>query len=492
MEKRIYMLHKNLLCLIFVFTFFGLKTQAQSAIDALRFNSIGQIGTARNIALGGSLGSMGGDMSVTSTNPAGIGRFKSLEFQLSPNVVFGTTKGSFLGNTLEDNHLDFNLSNAGIVFAKVINNNSWKSYSAGIGINRLNHYNESVFLSGTNTNNSLLDLHAAIASNVPANSMADVFPFDAGLTYLGEVLIADTINNQYSSIFGGVAPQQDITISRTGGKYEANISAGGNYEDKIYVGGSIGVPIIKFSETKITAESDENDAIEGFNYFDVRDEFTSSGYGINFKFGVLGIPHEYVRLGAAFHSPSLISFKDQYYTFVNTDFTTVAYEVESPDGEFAYRFVNPMKFIGNAGFLMGKYGFISTEYEVQNPGSAKFKFKSNDADTKREEDIRNQAISDLYQWQHHLKIGMEVKFDPIRIRAGFQYKTSPFADGGDAELTYSGGIGYRGNRFFVDGAFAYSVNQVNFEPYGFESITSGVALLERNRSQVTFTVGVKL
>ncbi len=247
-----------------------------------------------------------------------------------------------------------------------------------------------------------------------------------------------------------------------------------------------------FNETKITTETDANDNIEEFNYFDVRDEFSSSGYGVNFKLGVLGIPHEKVRLGFAFHSPSLISFSDQYFTFVNTDFTTVAYEVESPNGEFSYRFVNPWKLIGNAGFIMGKYGFVSTEYELQNPGNSKFKFKSNDADTKREEDIRNQAIADLYTWQHHLKIGVEVKFEPIRIRAGFQYKSSPFSDGGKAELTYSGGLGYRGKHFFVDGAFAYSVGQINYEPYGFGSVTSGTALLNRNRSQVTFTIGAKL
>ncbi len=486
------MINKKPLWLVTALVFTALFSHAQSAIDALRYNSISQIGTARNIGLGGSIGSMGGDISVLATNPAGIARYKSTEFQISPNIVFGTTSGDYLGNTLEDNDLNFNVSNVGIVFGRVRDNDDWKSFSAGFGLNRLNQYNDKIFISGTNTNNSILDLHAAVAEGVSPGSMADFFPFDAGLTYLGDLLTVDTLTNTYSSILNGVAPNQDITIDRSGGKYEASFGAGGNYEDKIYVGGSIGVPIINYNETRIIFERDDNDEVEGFNYFDIRDELRSQGYGVNAKFGILGIPHKNVRIGAAFHTPSIISFTDQYYTVVNSDFETVAYEVESPDGEFSYRFVNPWKFIGNAGFLIGKYGFISTEYELQNPGNAKFKFKSNDADTKREEDRRNDEIANLYDWQHHVKIGMEFKLDPVRLRAGFQYKTSPFANGGDAELTYSGGLGYRGKHFFIDAAYAFLVGQSNYVPYEFGTITSGIAELDHKRSQITLTVGMKL
>lgn len=464
----------------------------QSALESLRYSSVYQVGTARNISLGGAMGSVGGDFSSMVSNPAGLARFKSTEFHISPNIVFGNADGTYLGNTLSDENLNFNISSFGLVFARPLNsNNGWKGFSIGAGLNRLNQYNENIFISGTNTNSSILDLHAAVAQGIDPNSLIGTNPFDAGLSYLGNTLFVDS-NNFYQPIFGNIAPEQDITISRSGGKYEAAISGGGNFNDKVYFGASLGIPVINFSETEIIRETDLNNEIEGFNYIDVRNELRTTGYGVNFKFGVLGSPHKYVRIGAAFHSPSLIKLSDEFVTVFDADFVDSLNTVESPQGQFDYTLVSPWKFIGNASFLMGKYGFISTEYELQNQGKAKYKFKSNVASVKFEESIRNDEIANLYDWQHHIKIGIEFKADPVRVRAGFQYKTSGFADSQPAELIYSGGLGYRGKHFFVDGAYSFSSRTSDFIPYEFGNITSGTANIDVSRSQVTLTVGYKL
>lgn len=486
------MMYKRILLLMGVV--FGMVTSgsAQSALESLRYSSVYQVGTARNIALGGSISSVGGDFSSIVTNPAGIARYKSTEFQLSPNIVFGNTDGTYLGNSLSDENLNFNISSMGIIMARPLNTaNGWKGFSIGAGLNRLDQYHQNIFISGTNTNSSILDLHAAVAEGVDPGSLVGAFPFDAGLSYLGNTLFVDT-NNIYHPIFGNTSPEQDITISRSGGKYEAAISGGGNFNDQVYFGASLGVPIINFSETEIIRETDKNNEIEGFNYIDLRNELRTSGYGVNFKFGVLASVHEYVRIGAAFHTPTVIRFSDDYITVFDADFVDSLNSVESPQGRFDYTLVSPWKFIGNASFMMGKYGFISTEYELQNQGKAKYKFNSNVADVKFEESIRNNEISGLYDWQHHLKLGIEFKADPVRVRAGFQYKTSGFAFSQPAELIYSGGLGYRGKHFFVDGAFSYSNRKYDYTPYEFGNITSGTANLDVSKSQVTITIGYKL
>ena len=50
---------------------------AQIPEDAKRYSFYPQGGTARNIAIGGAMGSLGGDINATFVNPAGLGLFKT-------------------------------------------------------------------------------------------------------------------------------------------------------------------------------------------------------------------------------------------------------------------------------------------------------------------------------------------------------------------------------------------------------------------------------
>jgi len=463
----------------------------QTAEEAFRYSSSFQIGTARNIAVGGVMGGLGADFSVLSTNPAGIARYKSTEFGVSPNIAFGNTTGEYLGNSLEDDQLQFNLSSAGFVFAKRMDNSvGWKGISGGVGINRLNDYNENIFLSGTNMNNSLLDMHSNLAFGYHPDDLPEQFPFDVGLTSLGQLIQADS-NFHYSPVMGNVAPGQSVTVAREGGKYEMTVGAGGNYNDVLYIGGSIGIPIIRFEESSIIHEEDADNEVSSFNYFDYQNELRTLGFGVNFKAGILAKPHKLVRVGVAFHTPTFLKLEDDYKSNLFSDFDTVAYEWFSPDGEFNYNLVTPWKFLGNAAVLLDKYGFLGIEYELQNPGQAKYKFKANIAGIQEEENTRNNEIGAIYTWQHTNLTGVEIKIDPVRLRAGVQYKTSGLDNDSDGQMIYSGGLGYRGKHVFVDGAYSYASEMGTYTPYELDNISSGTASLERKRSQVTLTVGAK-
>ena len=48
--------------------------QAQDAVGAFTLSNLTTYGTARSIGFGGALGSIGGDFSCLSVNPAGIGQ----------------------------------------------------------------------------------------------------------------------------------------------------------------------------------------------------------------------------------------------------------------------------------------------------------------------------------------------------------------------------------------------------------------------------------
>jgi hypothetical protein len=58
----------------------SLSVYAQAPEDGLRFSWFVPNGTARSNALGGAMGSLGGDLSSNHINPAGLGFYKSSEF----------------------------------------------------------------------------------------------------------------------------------------------------------------------------------------------------------------------------------------------------------------------------------------------------------------------------------------------------------------------------------------------------------------------------
>ena len=62
--------------------------------DVLKFSWTSPTGTARNQAIGGAAGSLGGDITSLFTNPAGLGFYKTGEFVLTPGFLFKNTLGS--------------------------------------------------------------------------------------------------------------------------------------------------------------------------------------------------------------------------------------------------------------------------------------------------------------------------------------------------------------------------------------------------------------
>ena len=74
-----------------------LSTLAQNDIDALRYSKTTFGGTARYMGLCGAFGAFGAFFSVLSTNPAGIGLYKSSEFTITPTLFYGATNSAYNG-----------------------------------------------------------------------------------------------------------------------------------------------------------------------------------------------------------------------------------------------------------------------------------------------------------------------------------------------------------------------------------------------------------
>ncbi|HVM89928.1 MAG TPA: hypothetical protein VMT76_17200, partial [Puia sp.] len=86
-----------------VFIFVSLKLSAQLPEDALRASWTTPSGTARQQAIGGAMGSLGGEISATFVNPAGLGFYKTNEIVLSPGFRFLSDKSHYRGTDASGN-----------------------------------------------------------------------------------------------------------------------------------------------------------------------------------------------------------------------------------------------------------------------------------------------------------------------------------------------------------------------------------------------------
>ena len=74
--------HQILTITLILFSFF---IKAQNEIDAFRYSSQSMFGTAKSMSLSGAIGSLGGDFSCLSYNPAGLGMYQFTEITFSPS-----------------------------------------------------------------------------------------------------------------------------------------------------------------------------------------------------------------------------------------------------------------------------------------------------------------------------------------------------------------------------------------------------------------------
>ena len=121
---------------------------SQNEVDALRYSQNFNGGTARYVGMGGALGAVGGDLSTTYNNPAGLGVYRSSQFTFTPNLVFNSTSSAYIDRTSNDFRTNFNVNNIGFVssMVKKDNNSGLVAVNWGFSYNRTNnyHFNEDI------------------------------------------------------------------------------------------------------------------------------------------------------------------------------------------------------------------------------------------------------------------------------------------------------------------------------------------------------------
>ena len=521
MNKKLYLI---ILCLA------SAQLYAQTAQDALRMSWVTPSGTARNQAIGGAMGSLGGEITSLFVNPAGLGFYKNSELVFTPGFRWTKTKGSFRESdymTLNNTN-SFNFGTTGYVGGWSDKYSKWKSKAFSIGVNRTANFNQDIFYSGTNNFSSFSEQFAEefAASGLPINAQLDNAPLTLGTKLANYTYLIDTVTaNGVTQVVGlpfrdaildnsEVHFQQDKHIQTTGGITEVALGFAANMDDKLYIGGSLGVPIVNYSRHSVISEQDlSGKNNNNFNNAIYTEDFTSSGIGINAKLGLIFKPAEFWRVGAAIHTPTLYGLKEKTEGNLVTDLEnyfppgqnirqanteTIYGSAGAP--EFKYDLVTPWKFIVSGSYVFREAeditrqkGFITADIEYTNYKWSKF---SNAEETNDESYYNgiNNDIDNAFKSAFNFKVGGELKFKVIMARLGFAYYGNPYNNQAlKANHMYaSGGLGYRNKGIFLDLTYSHQINKdVNF-PYRLGDKANTYAQLKEAGGSIMLTLGIKI
>lgn len=467
---------------------------AQNETDALRYSYFSMLGSARSAGAGGAFGSLGGDFSALHTNPAGMAVYRRSDAGLT--VSFGKNDGhaNYNGNTTLASQDFTQLSNIGMV-AAYPTSTGVERFNMGISYTTLANFNERYTINGDALNTSLTDVFALQANGVAGADLVDAFPFGAGMAWETWLInpIEDT-DNQYETALPSGYVNQEKRISRVGRMGETAMALAANISNKWYVGASMGFVTVDFEEQSTYTETTPNPGDFDVTEWSMTNTLATTGGGVNFKAGVIFRPVEYIRLGAAIHTPTWHSLKDEYRTSMDSDFKDGAhYTMDSPYGEYTYRLRTPMRAMVNASALLGKFGFVSADYEwVDYRGSSLKSARIGGDDYPFE--AENAAIETAYRATHKVKLGIEAKPQKwLALRAGTQWQQSPFTDEAYADapaaLTYTAGAGLRLKGFYLDAALV--VREQIDQYYLYDPAMVDPASIQNQRITSMISIGMR-
>lgn len=494
---------------------------AQVPEEALRLSWKPQMGTARNQAIGGAMGSLGGDGTANLVNPAGLAFFKTSDFILTPGYQFTKGTGLFRGSSNKgEQQNNFGLGTSGFVFGGFGNR---AKNSFGITVTRTADFRQTVSYKGQNDYSSfaepLADEFAASGLTIDEalNSNNISLPTKMALyTYLVDTAtIGGTkqviARSEFTSLLN-----QEHTSEVTGGITEITLGWGHEINKKFMAGLSLGIPIVKIDRNTYFRESDASgDNDNDFNYLAYKENFNLKGVGINLKGGLIYRPKEYIRLGLAFHSPEMLILTETFSSGFAADLENLfapssGYDsVASSDitgsasEQYRYSTYTPGKIIISGSYVFREVenitrqkGFITADIEFTNYKWMKFGSNEEETeDTKAYYKPFNDAIDAIYKSTLNFRVGGELKFNVLMARLGFAYYGSPYKDKTlkASKMNLSGGLGYRHKGMFLDLTYVHHINKdVNF-PYRVNAPRANTfASIKETGGNVLMTIGFKI
>ena len=532
-------------CIMLLFCNIGLFAQGNE-IDAYTLSTTELNGTARSMAMAGAFGALGGDISVLSGNPAGLGIFRSSEISGTLDFSGVSTSTNWTGIKTDMNKSGFTANNFAFTIYFPTSTEGVRSWNFGFSYNRLKNFKRSYKMISNGQDYSMADFVAWRASNafgygngireseLELNGGYD--PYEnrnlSGhwLPILGyESFMFDNYvgrDGEYQSSFGWDTDgtwiidspyKNTMMVNESGYMDEYNIGMGFNISNFMYLGASVSVTDIDYRYSSFYEDFFTFDSRKDDNLY-LENRLNTKGTAVSANIGVI-TNLQMLRLGVAYHSPRWYSMTDYYGAWAGTEingYDDPLMENNTPEDSYSeYRFRTPDKWIFSGAVILGQSALISADYELMNYNTMLFADKNGTAESET-----NDFIKDDYTWMHTLKLGTEIKVTPqFAVRAGYMMQTSPMREdlaNNNVEVLPAGtiphfavtskptnyftvGLGYRFNpNFYMDLACIYRYN--NSDAYAFSNtyarngqveVFSEPASLKTKSTRLALTLGYK-
>lgn len=515
--------------ILIILSAFGLSAMAQDPyLNNTIINSTDLFGTSRYVSMGGAMGALGADLSVISSNPAGLGL-------ITKNEMSFTAGASWLANhsasaMASGTYAQFNQIGA---VASFKGNDRVRNINLSFNYQKKADYSNS-FFGETFTAASWADQLYGLSNEAYENRHSLYGNSD---TYFSTLYgLADNCGLFRDKIVKNPS-DPNSTLSVSSGMlsaYELNLSM--NLDNRCFFGVTLGLDNVNYRRLTDYWEqrTDELGRIQDFGYVN---EQIITGNGFNFKFGAIVRPFESspFRIGFTVETPTWYTLK-----YVDDQSLTTRYQWDrtaqdivydlSPDGYhdhyvydlsdsyinyLEYNITTPWKVRAQMGSTISTNIAWGLEYEYVNYPGTTMKYPSAYGGYTADEDF-NYMTELMLRPQHTMRAGLEFKpISSLSLRAGYNYITStttpdsswdPYFS--DSAISYptgldymnlsdtqilTFGLGFRHKWLYVDLAYKYRMQ--NGEYYAFNSYYSNVDMdpipVDLSTHSIIGTLGVR-
>ena len=462
---------RNIITIIILCAALTHQVVAQKASDALLLSQYYSGSTARSAGMGGAFGALGGDISVLSTNPAGLAVYRGAEFTITPALNFTSTDALLDQTTFNEKYTRFIFNNIGYAYTcHIINDKGLKNINFGLAYNRLSDFNGKAFIRTQNAGSSMLDgfvwnaNHGNNGLPLKTNQLDD---FYEGLAYDQYAIDEDPdFPGYYWNPYIAEGDQYNQPMKRSmytkGGIGEYIFSIGANFNHTLFFGATFGIQDIFYEESYF---HDESPDFAHFQYFNFSQDFSIKGVGLNFKTGLIYRPVQMLRLGVAVHTPTHHWLRPYLLTGIETHFgippgdetkTKFFHEVESDPSLKRFEIATPWRYLFSAATVLNNFGMMNVEVEYVDYSTCRVMPSVDYSD-------ETNYAAEAFKSNVNVKGGAEFRLGSLYLRGGIAYYGSPhkkdylpeFSKSYQGMMSYSGGVGYRASGFYMDAAYTF-------------------------------------
>lgn len=502
---------------IFALIIVAMQINAQSTYNVTPLFSPELTGTARFVGMGGAMSALGGDISAMTSNPAGIGIYRSNDFAATASLSLLNTKADFLGSSLSKDNVNFSFDNIGLVFSGHVGGESLKYVNFGINYTHRNNFRKEFAMNGWyadgNGNNlysqqyqiqNLYDLSRPDLGNITNNSYWN--PRYAWLP----LLAADAGLLQNDGTINYLPTDATFFSEDKGGVDEIDFNISCNIDDRLYLGATLGMQYVDYQRYSMYGEYDDLSTI-----YTLENWQKTEGAGFDVKLGAILRPFEYspFRLGLAFHLPTLYRLTDYSSAYIagpeiDGEYSEMATNWPEAYGEdyiVDYNISTPWRMNVSAGYTFDNFLALNAEYELVSYSSANMEYDDGTEMPAMEEEFESNMKN-----QHILRLGAEMRLDDnFSMRFGYNYISSAFRDDAWKYISPSSattatdytntkdtnlftlGLGYRGKSMYFDAAYQCVMQDADFYTYKDPEISLPATEVSNFQNKLIFTFGVR-